>query len=102
MCLHQPCASEKEKAAPLPFGKPGYVRRRQGLQIFRQLGGEVSSLRQSHLCLSEVAEQPEEGKPCSLLMAGEAWRAAPGHRNPAELSWEYPAEEARSLNSKYF
>jgi len=106
MRLHQPRASQKEKAAPprsrQVSEKQRYVRRQQDLQIFRQLGDEVSALRHSRLCPSQVAKQPQAGKPGSLLMAREAWRAASSHRNPAELWREYPAEGALALHGKYF
>lgn len=54
-CLHQTCASEKEKEATLhtPAEKLGYIRRQLGLQLLRQLGNEVSALQQSSVPMPE-------------------------------------------------
>lgn len=51
---------------------------------------------------AQVRWQSSPEKLCNLVMAMEAWRAALGHHNPAELLWEYPAAGAQSIKRKYF
>lgn len=95
MCFHQPYASEKEDVGPPTPGKC--------LRYCEMLGGNGGPQDTQSLFPHRVAEQAEGGgKPCSLLVAREAWFVEPHHQNLAPLPGEYPAKGAQSLSRTYF